>query len=128
MANYLIIGASTGIGKTLALKLAEDGHQILGSYFKNKVLSEHPFIHDHPLNVLEDLIVPDYLPEAISGIIYCPGSIHLRPFDRIKPHNTNTIAHLYHSLLRTWKDFYYSGYYLGAYPSTIHCPHFLMFS
>ena len=27
----------------------------------------------------------NYLPETLSGVIYCPGTINLRPFERIKP-------------------------------------------
>jgi NAD(P)-dependent dehydrogenase (short-subunit alcohol dehydrogenase family) len=27
----------------------------------------------------------DFLPNTLAGIVYCPGSINLRPFERIKP-------------------------------------------
>lgn len=85
MANYLIIGASSGIGKKLAELLAGNGHQVFGTYYKNQIAEEHPLIRYHFLNVLDENIVLDFLPETLSGIIYCPGSINLRPFERIKP-------------------------------------------
>jgi NAD(P)-dependent dehydrogenase (short-subunit alcohol dehydrogenase family) len=39
----------------------------------------------HPLNVLDENVLVEFLPDILDGIIYCPGSINLRPFDRIKP-------------------------------------------
>jgi len=85
MANYLIIGASSGIGNKLAEKLSESGHQVFGTFCKNEVNSTSSQIQFHQLNVLDETLTLDFLPDTLSGIIYCPGSINLRPFERIKP-------------------------------------------
>jgi NAD(P)-dependent dehydrogenase (short-subunit alcohol dehydrogenase family) len=85
MSNYLIIGASSGIGKRLAEKLVESGHQVYGTYYKNELQPVSNRIQLFPLNVLDESISLDFLPETLSGIVYCPGSINLRPFERIKP-------------------------------------------
>lgn len=85
MANYLIIGASSGIGNKLSEKLSESGHKVFGTYCKNAENSNSNQIHFHQLNVLDEKLSLDFLPETLSGVVYCPGSINLRPFERIKP-------------------------------------------
>lgn len=85
MFNYLIIGASSGIGKKLAEQLSAQGHQVFGTYYKNEISSDNPLIQFYPLNVLEDTLSLDFLPDTLDGVIYCHGSINLRPFERIKP-------------------------------------------
>lgn len=85
MANYLIIGASSGIGKALAQQLANTGHQVIGTYNKNEIHSESSFIKYFPLDVLDENFSLDFVPDTLTGVIYCPGSINLRPFERIKP-------------------------------------------
>lgn len=81
MKNILIVGASSGIGKALAELLQEDGHNVMGTYRSNE-LSGSQF---HYLDVLEDEISLDFLPDSLDGLVYCPGSINLKPFARLKP-------------------------------------------
>lgn len=85
MSNYLVIGGSSGIGQRLTMQLSEEGHQVNATYCKNLVKSHHPSIGYHYLNVLDDILSFDFLPDFIDGLVYCPGSINLRPLDRIKP-------------------------------------------
>ncbi len=85
MQHYLIIGASSGIGQELATQLAESGKQVIATFNKNEPVIENPQIHFHHLNVLEDTLSLDFLPDELTGLVYCPGSINLRPFERIKP-------------------------------------------
>jgi NAD(P)-dependent dehydrogenase (short-subunit alcohol dehydrogenase family) len=85
MENYLIIGGSSGIGQELANQLAAAGKQVYATYNRKEPAQENSAIRYYPLNVLDETISADFLPEELSGLVYCPGSISLRPFERIKP-------------------------------------------
>ena len=84
MGVYLIIGASSGIGLQLANQLSAAGHEVYGTYNKSEIQSTDSLKYYY-LNVLEEVISLDFLPEIIDGLVYCPGSINLKPFERIKP-------------------------------------------
>ena len=81
MKNILVVGASSGIGKALAELLQGEGHNVMGTYRSNEVSGSQY----HYLDVLEDDISLDFLPESLDGLVYCPGSINLKPFARLKP-------------------------------------------
>ncbi len=85
MKNYLIVGASSGIGKQLAQNLAASGNQVYGTYFNNPVTNSENGLTYSYLNVLDEELNMEFLPEDLDGIVYCPGSINLKPFARIKP-------------------------------------------
>ena len=85
MDNYLIIGGSSGIGKEIAAQLAASGHHVYATYSKNKPEGISDHIQYHLLNVLDENISLEFLTDQLSGFVYCPGSINLRPFERIKP-------------------------------------------
>jgi NAD(P)-dependent dehydrogenase (short-subunit alcohol dehydrogenase family) len=85
MSTYLIIGASSGIGKKLAEQLVDSGHSVYATYFKNKPEPDTGLPYYHYLNVLDESNPLDFLPESLDGLVYCPGSINLRPFERIRP-------------------------------------------
>jgi len=83
MKNYLIIGASSGIGKSLAELLNKEGQRVFATYF-TRAREDGEAISFHPLNVLDEQADLGFLPEQLHGLVYCPGSIQLRPFSRIK--------------------------------------------
>lgn len=85
MPNYLIIGGSSGIGKKLAKNLNQSGNRVFATYFNNDVKNSVDGIEYQPLDATLDNLSFDYLPEVIDGLVYCPGSILLKPFHRIKP-------------------------------------------
>jgi len=85
MKTYFVIGSSSGIGKEVTRKLLANGHKVIGTYYKDTVVSDQQNLEYHYLNVQEEEVKTDFLPESIDGLIYCPGSIKLKPFKRIKP-------------------------------------------
>ena len=85
MSNILIIGASSGIGKELANKLSASGYNVWGTYNTKEVNENKENLKYLKLDVLEDRLNLEELPEIIDGFVYCPGSINLKPFNRIKP-------------------------------------------
>ena len=85
MSNILIIGASSGIGKELANKLSANGYNVWGTYNSKEVDENKENLKYLKLDVLKDRLNLEELPEIIDGFVYCPGSINLKPFNRIKP-------------------------------------------
>lgn len=85
MSTYLIIGASSGIGKKLTENLVSSGNKVIATYLKNIPDTNSGLVDYHYLNVLDENNALDFLPDTLDGLVYCPGSINLRPFERIKP-------------------------------------------
>ena len=85
MKNYLIIGSSSGIGLQLSKLLCSDNHGVYGTYNQTEPsdLGSNYTAAYYDVNTEE--LSGDFLPEVIDGIAYCPGSINLKPFHRIKP-------------------------------------------
>ena len=78
--NYLIIGGSSGIGMELVNKLLTAGHNVFSA-------SRRPFgslgaIH-FVFDATKDELPVSSLPLQLDGLAYCPGSITLKPFQRV---------------------------------------------
>ena len=83
MQSYTIIGGSSGIGKALVTRLAAAGHNVFATYHTHAVESLSSQVHYHFLNVMDDEPDLSFLPDKLDGLVYCPGSIDLKPFARM---------------------------------------------
>jgi len=81
MSNHLVIGGSSGIGKATVAKLSARNEAVFATYHQNPV-NEAGF---HHLDVMQDDYDLSFVPDELHGLVYCPGSIDLRPFHRIRP-------------------------------------------
>lgn len=82
MKNYLVIGCSSGIGEATAAKLAGNNF-VYGTYYKNQPALNNPNVSVHYVNVLDENPDLSFLPETLDGLLYCPGAINLKPFNRL---------------------------------------------
>jgi 3-oxoacyl-[acyl-carrier protein] reductase len=74
MKNIVIIGGSKGIGNAILLQQLENN--IVHNFSRNTPDISHPNLKHYALDVLKDTL-PDI--ENIDVLIYCPGSINLKP-------------------------------------------------
>lgn len=84
MKNYLIVGGSSGIGLHLAKTLALAGNkvQVLSRSWKEAEMPQN--ITFSSIDITEEVVQFPEITEPIDGLIYCPGSINLRPFRALK--------------------------------------------
>jgi 3-oxoacyl-[acyl-carrier protein] reductase len=78
--NILIVGGSSGIGASVAHHAMEAGHQI--TLLGRKTPSHAGYHHFFEFDVTRDEPLPDEI-QSIDHLIYCPGSIRLKPFHRL---------------------------------------------
>tara|TARA_R110002072_G_scaffold125944_3_gene262590 strand:+ start:126631 stop:127323 length:693 start_codon:yes stop_codon:yes gene_type:complete len=77
MKNILLIGGSYGIGLEIATQLQND----YAVYIASRTNEQIPENVTHlPFDVTKDAANTLELPDTIDGLVYCPGSINLKPF------------------------------------------------
>jgi 3-oxoacyl-[acyl-carrier protein] reductase len=77
--DYLIIGGNSTIGKVLINSLVQHGHTCY-VISRSDIEPSHPSIKSLKLNILEENIPADFLPQVLDGLVYLPGTINLKPF------------------------------------------------
>lgn len=80
LKNYLIIGGSSGIGLELARLQSQKGDFVTVA---SRRMIEEPQINSLAFDVTKDEMNISSLPPTLDGLVYCPGSINLKPFHRL---------------------------------------------
>lgn len=83
MKNILLIGGSYGIGLAIARELQFENKVFIASRTNENITDLH--VTHIPFDATTDTLDTTKLPEVIDGLVYCPGSINLRPFKGLKP-------------------------------------------
>ncbi len=79
--NILIVGASSGIGLALANQLTSKGHNV---YSLSRSRPNIDGINFETWDAENPSPIPtDFLPQNLDALVYCPGTINLKPFHRL---------------------------------------------
>ncbi|MEO5777455.1 MAG: SDR family oxidoreductase [Flavobacterium sp.] len=92
MKNILLIGGSYGIGLELAKELQNENNVFVASR-TNENLANLNVTHI-PFDASADILDTSILPTVIDGLVYCPGSINLRPFRGLKSETFESDMHI----------------------------------
>jgi len=76
--TIVIVGGSKGIGKEIVNALLEKNDVI--NISRTTPVHEHPNLRNFNCNILTDEL-PDL--EKVDSLVYCPGSINLKPISRL---------------------------------------------
>ena len=78
MKTYLIVGGSKGIGLSILKSLIQE-HEVI-----NLSRNTPPVSHSNLTHIEIDILTDD-LPEidSLNGLVYCPGSINLKPMGNL---------------------------------------------
>lgn len=84
MKKYIVVGASGGIGWSIAKQLTTTGAQVVALCRTSGRLNELQDITYHSVDVLADSPEFPIIDGPIDGLVYCPGSILLKPFKALR--------------------------------------------
>ncbi len=82
MKNILLIGGSYGIGLAIANQLELNTNIFIASRTSESLTGLN--CTHIPFDASTDTLDTSKLPAVIDGLVYCPGSINLRPFKGLK--------------------------------------------
>lgn len=91
MKTYLIVGGTSGIGLATARQLESQGHRvvILARHEPQEKVGSAFYTWD----ATQDSF-PTLAEESLDGVVYCPGSISLKPFHRISGEEFSETFHI----------------------------------
>jgi NAD(P)-dependent dehydrogenase (short-subunit alcohol dehydrogenase family) len=97
MANFLIVGGTSGIGKTITEGLIQEGNNVI-TFSRNSTQTSPNDNHQHFIWDATNPEIPSIDFTHLDGLVYCPGTINLKPFHRftdeeiLEEFTTNTLG------------------------------------
>ncbi len=81
MANFLIVGGTSGIGSSIVENLMQQGHNVI-TFSRNSTQTSPNDNHQHFIWDATNPETPSIDFAHLDGLVYCPGTINLKPFHR----------------------------------------------
>lgn len=87
MGKFLIVGGNSGIGLAAGRKLLAQGYELIQwSRDSGELAQAGAKQVDYQIGKGDVDLLQASLPETLDGLIYCPGSVRLKPFHRTPLH------------------------------------------
>ena len=83
--NYVVVGGSSGIGLGIVQRLVDVGQNVTVLSRTIGGLGELQNVTHVAVDLSKDEVTAEMLPDSISGLVYCPGSLNLKSFRGLKP-------------------------------------------
>jgi 3-oxoacyl-[acyl-carrier protein] reductase len=84
MKNVVVAGGTKGIGAEIVRNALENGNRVFVYARQQDGLENHENLHFYSVDFALSGDGLEGLPEHIDQLVYCPGSINLAPFHRMK--------------------------------------------
>lgn len=82
--NILVVGGSSGIGLEVVKQAVALGAKVWSASRNNTEELQATPANFIELDVTSEAIQLDELPDQLDALVYCPGTINLKPFHRLK--------------------------------------------
>jgi NAD(P)-dependent dehydrogenase (short-subunit alcohol dehydrogenase family) len=82
MKNYIVVGGTSGIGRAIVEGLLSQGNAVHVLSREERGIASLPNVTFESWDALKEDI-PTTWDEELHGLVYCPGTISLKPFHRI---------------------------------------------
>lgn len=82
--TIVVVGGSSGIGLSVVEQLVGQGAEVWAASRTHSEGLQSTGAHFIPLDVTGEVDSLSAVPQTIDGLVYCPGTINLRPFKALK--------------------------------------------
>ena len=81
--TFLIAGGNSGIGLETVKNISSAGHALHCVGRSHDQIDSIPGTSFEAFDATDSSVMPNAIPESIDGLVYCPGTINLKPFHRL---------------------------------------------